>query len=57
MLSPHDAFAKETHWELLVRACALENTTYVMAINECGVRNIGNSMVVDPLSFVIVQTP
>ncbi len=48
---------KETHWELLVRARALENTTYVVAVGECGVRNIGNSMVVDPLGVVIVQAP
>ncbi|MCW2481783.1 deaminated glutathione amidase [Candidatus Symbiopectobacterium sp. NZEC135] len=48
---------KETHWELLVRARALENTTYVVAVGECGVRNIGNSMVVDPLGVVVVQAP
>ncbi|QZN96577.1 deaminated glutathione amidase [Symbiopectobacterium purcellii] len=48
---------KEAHWELLVRARALENTTYVVAVGECGVRNIGNSMVVDPLGVVIVQAP
>ena len=48
---------KETHWELLVRARALENTAYVVAVGECGVRNIGNSMVVDPLGVVVAQAP
>lgn len=48
---------KETHWELLVRARALENTTYVVAVGECGVRKIGNSMVVDSLGAVVVQAP
>lgn len=46
---------KEAHWELMVRARALENTTYVVAAGECGVRNIGCSMVVDPLGVVIAQ--
>ncbi|PWC17709.1 deaminated glutathione amidase [Brenneria corticis] len=48
---------KEAHWELLVRARALENTAYVVAVGECGVKNIGNSMVVDPLGVVVVQAP
>lgn len=46
---------KESHWELMVRARALENTSYVVAAGECGVRNIGGSMVVDPLGVVIAQ--
>ncbi|MCH5048805.1 deaminated glutathione amidase [Pectobacterium aquaticum] len=48
---------KEAHWELLVRARALENTTYLVAVGECGVKNIGNSMVVDPLGVVVAQAP
>ncbi|RUR92633.1 deaminated glutathione amidase [Pectobacterium polaris] len=48
---------KEAHWELLVRTRALENTTYLVAVGECGVKNIGNSMVVDPLGVVVVQAP
>ncbi len=40
---------KEHHWETLVTARALENTCYVIAVGECGPRNIGASMVVDPL--------
>ena len=33
-------------------ARALENTCYVAATGECGERNIGRSMVVDPLGVV-----
>ncbi len=47
--------AKEAHWEVLVTARALENTCYVVAVGECGERNIGASMVVDPLGVAIVR--
>ncbi|WP_241596951.1 deaminated glutathione amidase [Rosenbergiella epipactidis] len=46
---------KELHWELLTRARALENTCYLAASGECGVKNIGHSLVVDPLGLVIAQ--
>jgi predicted amidohydrolase len=46
---------KESHWEVLVTARALENTCYVVAAGECGERNIGRSMVVDPLGVAIAQ--
>lgn len=46
---------KEMHWEVLVTARALENTSYVVAVGECGPRNIGCSMVVDPLGVVIAR--
>lgn len=46
---------KERHWELLVATRALENTCYVAAAGECGERNIGASMVVDPLGVVIAR--
>lgn len=46
---------KEMHWQVLVTARALENTCYMVAVGECGERNIGNSMVVDPLGIVIAQ--
>ena len=45
--------AKERHWELMVAARALENTCYVAACGECGPRNIGQSMIVDPLGTVL----
>ncbi|MCA1223199.1 nitrilase-related carbon-nitrogen hydrolase [Streptomyces sp. 8L] len=44
--------AKERHWEIMIAARALENTCWVAASGECGPRNIGNSLVVDPLGTV-----
>jgi len=46
---------KEHHWRTLVTARALENTVYVVASGECGPRNIGQSIVVDPLGVPIAQ--
>lgn len=46
---------KEAHWEVLVTARALENTCYVVAAGECGERNIGQSMVVDPLGVAVAR--
>ncbi len=46
---------KEHHWEVLATARALENTCYLIAVGECGARNIGNSMIVDPLGVIIAR--
>lgn len=46
---------KEMHWEVLITARALENTCYMAAAGECGPRNIGNSMVVDPLGVAVAR--
>lgn len=46
---------KEHHWEVLVTARALENTAYIVAVGECGERNIGASMVVDPLGVITTR--
>lgn len=46
---------KEMHWDLLTRARALENTCYMVAVGECGPRNIGNSLVVDPLGVAVAN--
>ncbi|HSV48572.1 MAG TPA: nitrilase-related carbon-nitrogen hydrolase, partial [Ramlibacter sp.] len=46
---------KEAHWEVLVTARELENTCYVVATGECGERNIGQSMVVDPLGVAVAR--
>ncbi len=46
---------KEMHWEVLVTARALENTCYLVAVGECGPRNIGNSMVVDPFGVAVAK--
>ncbi|MDL4913602.1 MAG: deaminated glutathione amidase [Enterobacterales bacterium endosymbiont of Blomia tropicalis] len=48
---------KESHWELLTTARALENTCYMVAVGECGPRNIGNSLVIDPLGVAIAKAP
>lgn len=46
---------KERHWEVMIAARALENTCFVAASGECGVRNIGSSMIVDPLATVVAR--
>jgi len=46
---------KEAHWAVLNTARAIENTCYMVATGECGERNIGASMVVDPLGVPVVQ--
>lgn len=46
---------KEHHWETLVAARALDTTCYVAAVSECGPRNIGCSMVSDPLGIVVAR--
>ena len=46
---------KEHHWATLVTARALDNTCYVAAAGECGVRNIGASMLVDPLGVAVAR--
>jgi predicted amidohydrolase len=43
------------HWEVLCTARALENTCYLVAVGECGERNIGASIVVDPLGVAIAR--
>lgn len=47
--------AKEWHWEVMLTARALENTCYVAGVGECGPRNIGMSMLVDPLGTAVVR--
>jgi predicted amidohydrolase len=43
---------KEEHWEVLVRARAIENTCYLLAADQVGGIYVGSSMVVDPLGVV-----
>lgn len=43
---------KEHHWRTMITARALENTVYVLASGECGPRNCGLSMAVDPVGVV-----
>lgn len=44
---------KEHHWQTLTTARALENTVYLLAAGEISSRNIGRSMVIDPLGVTI----
>lgn len=46
---------KEMHWDINVRARALENTCYVAAVSESGPVNIGESKIVNPLGLVTAQ--
>jgi nitrilase len=46
------------HWEVLLRARAIENQAYVIAPNQCGmhangVATYGHSMIVDPWGVVV----
>jgi predicted amidohydrolase len=50
------------HWELLVRARAVENQCFVVAANQIGehpggTRSGGRSMIVDPWGLVLAQAP
>lgn len=46
---------KEDHWNTLIRARAIENTSYVVAANQVGPLATGYSMVVDPFGVVIAN--
>jgi predicted amidohydrolase len=46
---------KESHWEVLVRARAIENTVYVAAAGLTGRRFAGSSMLVDPMGVPVVR--
>lgn len=59
------AFTERTgrdHWEILVRARAIENQVFVIAANQVGastpkLRWFGRSMIVDPWGLVLAQAP
>ncbi|MGH3497930.1 MAG: carbon-nitrogen hydrolase family protein [Nocardioidaceae bacterium] len=44
---------KEDHWGTLLRARAIENTTYVLGAGQCGATYTGCTAVVDPLGVVV----
>lgn len=46
---------KEDHWSTLVRARAIENTSYVVTANQCGPLATGYSMIVDPFGVVVAN--
>jgi len=52
----------KVHWELLIRARAVENQCYVLAsaqggLHENGRRTWGQSMLVDPWGEILAQLP
>jgi predicted amidohydrolase len=46
---------KESHWEVLVRARAIENTVYMAAAGLVGAGVTGSSMLVDPMGVPVVR--
>jgi predicted amidohydrolase len=46
---------KEDHWNTLVRARAIENTSYVVTANQTGPLATGYSLIVDPFGVVIAN--
>lgn len=46
---------KESHWEILVRARAIENTVYVAAAGQVGGVYSGSSMLVDPMGVPVTR--
>lgn len=45
---------KEMHWDILLRARAIENTSYVLASGQTAPKGVGQSMVIDPMGFTAV---
>lgn len=44
---------KEMHWDVLLRARAIENTSYVLACGQTAPKGVGQSMIIDPMGFTI----
>jgi deaminated glutathione amidase len=65
ILTVPSAFTEPTtrdHWEVLLRARAIENQAFVIAANQVGrhapgLRTGGRSMIVDPWGLVLAQAP
>ena len=56
------ATTREQHWEVLLRARAIEDQAFVIASNQVGehsqgIRSGGRSMIVDPWGIVLAQAP
>jgi len=46
---------KEFHWQTLLQARAIENTTYVLAADQSAPTGIGHSMIVDPMGIAVAM--
>ena len=65
VLTVPSAFTERTgaaHWDVLLRARAIENQCYVLAANQCGEhpggrRTFGHSCIIDPWGQVLAQRP
>jgi predicted amidohydrolase len=65
IMSVPSAFTEPTtrdHWEVLIRARAIEDQCFVVAANQVGrhapgLRTGGRSMIVDPWGIVLAQAP
>lgn len=44
---------KELHWDILLRARAIENTCYVLASGQTAPKGIGQSMIIDPMGTTL----
>lgn len=58
--SAFTAMTGKDHWEVLLRARAVENQCFVLAPNQCGInkqgiRAFGNSMIIDPWGRVMAR--
>ena len=51
LVGPH----KVEHWATLVRARAVETTSYVVAAGQCGPHYCGRSMIVDPMGVAVAE--
>jgi len=48
-------FMKKVHWEVMVRARAIENGVYVLAPNQVGNIYCGHSMAIDPFGAIVLD--
>jgi predicted amidohydrolase len=48
-------FMKQEHWEIMVKARAIENGVYVIAPNQVGNIYCGHSMVIDPFGSTLLD--
>jgi len=46
---------KESHWMTLLRARAIENTTYVLASDQAAPTGIGHSSIIDPMGVTVAM--